>query len=164
MKTRIYYGKEWEKGHSYIDLELKEKVINRKVLPNGEVETEKGFVFSASGMFNYYYDKYLRGWDYEGGGQCLDTILEAYPKDKQLKEIVRLWKLYHLNDMNAGTPKQQAHLKSLGEHKSYEWACEELMKAGIIYDNGYKYGSEWLFNEIPKQDLKRIKEIIKENS
>ena len=39
MKTRIYYGKKWEKGHSCIDLELK--------------ETEKGFVFSASGMFNY---------------------------------------------------------------------------------------------------------------
>lgn len=41
------------------------------------------------------------------GGQCLDTIAE-YISDPVFKEIYRLWKLYHLNDMHAECEHQHA--------------------------------------------------------
>ena len=71
--------------------------------------------------------------------------------------------------MNAGTPRQTKYLESLGKYKSYEWACEELEKANLLHDkkfnypnqkNGYRYGSAWLYREIPDQDIKIIKQLI----
>ena len=151
MKTTIYIGKKNTKGHSKIELELKEK--------------EKGLCFSASGASNYQ-PVFHTGqiyWDYEGYGQCLEDIAKDNPQNKDVQVIVDLWRKHHLNDMNAGTPKQKNHLKSLGKYKSYEWACDELSKVGLLHDNsclGYKYGCAWLYHEIPSRDIKLIKSLI----
>jgi hypothetical protein len=152
MKKTIHLGGERKKGSSIIEMELK--------------ETHKGWCFSASGLYGYHYNIHFQDWDYEGGGQCLDTIAKMYSKNKEVQLIVELWRKYHLNDMNAGSPKQTEYLASLGEYKSYEWACEELKKVGLLYDKEfspdkpYKYGSAWLYREIPKEDLETIKSII----
>lgn len=148
-KTTINYGGT-KKGHSQIKLELK--------------ETDKGFVFSASGLHDFQYNRHMKMWDYCGGGQCLDSIAKEYPTNRELAEIVRLWKLYHLNDMNAGTPLQSAYLKTLGKYQGYEWACEELEKVGLYNHDGYKYGSAWLFNKIPQTELNKIIHIIERNN
>tara|TARA_Y100001937_G_C7054552_1_gene300787 strand:- start:54 stop:512 length:459 start_codon:yes stop_codon:yes gene_type:complete len=148
MKAKIYLGQN-NQGHSIIKFELK--------------ETEKGLCFTASGLHDYQYCRYKEDWDYQGAGQCIDDIAKDYPKNDDVKTIVKLWKKHHLNDMNAGTPRQSKYLESLGKYKSYEWACEELKKANLLYDNemhGYKYGSAWLYREIPSKDIKQIKELI----
>ena len=105
--------------------------------------------------------------DCEMGGQCLEEILEEVPdmKDNALyNRIVGLWKRNHLNDMNAGTPKQEAEVKRwLGEeHRRYDYGevCEHLKSVGLYEDNGYKYGSSWLYREISAEDLASIKEIM----
>lgn len=41
------------------------------------------------------------------GGQCLDTIAK-YVEDPVFKEIYRLWKMYHLNDMHPECEHQHA--------------------------------------------------------
>tara|TARA_R100000734_G_C3298979_1_gene89846 strand:+ start:248 stop:715 length:468 start_codon:yes stop_codon:yes gene_type:complete len=150
MKAKIKLGgNNYEKGHSIIDMELK--------------ETAKGLCFSASGLHDYQYCRYKKDWDYQGAGQCIDAIAKDYPKNNDVKIILKLWKKHHLNDMNPGTPKQTKYLESLGKYKSYEWACEELEKANLLYDNemlGYRYGSAWLYKEIPDQDIKIIKQLI----
>ena len=156
MKAKINLGgNNHEVGHSVIDMELK--------------ETDKGLCFTASGLHDYQYDNYIDGYDYQGGGQCLDSIVRDYPDNKDVKTIVKLWKKHHLNDMNAGTPRQTKYLKSLGEYKSYDWACEELEKANLLHDkefnypnqkDGYRYGTAWLHREIPSKDVKQIKELI----
>lgn len=152
MKRKIYLGGKRKKGSSYIDIELK--------------DTDKGWCFSASGMHDYQYCRYLKDWDYQGGGQCLDTIAKDYPKNKEVQLITKLWQKYHLNDMNAGSPRQSEYLNSLGEYKDYDWACKELEKVDLLYDkefspnNPYRYGSAWLFREIPESDLELIKQII----
>ena len=154
MKAKIYLGQN-NQGHSIIDFELK--------------ETEKGLCFSASGLHDYQYDNYRDDWDYQGGGQCLDSIAKDYADNQDVKTIVKLWKKHHLNDMNAGTPRQTKYLESLGEYKSYDWACEELEKANLLHDkefnypnqkDGYRYGTAWLHREIPSKDVKQIKELI----
>ena len=98
-------------------------------------------------------------------GQCLDEINIYLKNNKIFKKIYRLWKLYHLNDMHAGTKKQEEFLKS---HNIENWAneykktCEILEKYGFLYDDGIKFGSTWHYWEIPENDLKEIKELIQE--
>ena len=158
MNTMKIYlgGKNYEDGHSVIEMKLK--------------DTPNGLCFSASGLHDYQYNEFIDDYDYQGGGQCLDSIAKDYPDNKEVQTIVKLWKKNHLNDMNAGTPRQTKYLKSLGKYKSYDWACEELEKADLLYDKkynypdqkeGYRYGTAWLYREIPSEDLKQIKEIIK---
>ena len=48
-----------------------------------------------------------RKTDIVAGGQCLDTIAR-YIKSPLFKEIYRLWKLYHLNDMHPECEHQAA--------------------------------------------------------
>jgi len=43
-----------------------------------------------------------------GMGQCLDSIR---PADNNQKRLIEIWKAYHLNGMNAGTPKQAKNYK-----------------------------------------------------
>lgn len=101
--------------------------------------------------------------DYETCGQCLDTIQKYLPKNGKIAKIVELWKGYHLNDMKAGTKKQTQYLNGLeseGWKYSYSGACYKLKAANLYMDNGYKYGSKWLYKPIPKNVLAEIKELL----
>ena len=158
MKTKIYLGGKHKKGSSRIDMELK--------------ETESGWCFSASGYYDYQYYPTIKDWDYTGCGQVISRIAKLYPNNKEVQLIKKLWLKYHLNDMNAGTPKQSKYLSSLGRYIDYDWACKELEKVDLLYDKeynypgqkqGYRYGSAWLYREIPKEDLQLIKKIIEKN-
>lgn len=105
-------------------------------------------------------------------GQCLDTLAEYYPENTLFQQVYRLWKLYHLNDMHAGTEKQEQAIKHAKENgllgKTYDYyaVCNYLKSIGLYEDsyNGkpYTYGSAWLYRPIPDEDLRLIKSIIKE--
>lgn len=94
-------------------------------------------------------------------GQCLDDLLPHFKNNTKFKEIYRLWKLYHLNDMHAGTEAQEELLKKYNIYE-YGKACELLKKYNLYEDKGYCYGSAWLYRPIPENDLKKIIEIIEE--
>ena len=128
-----------------------------KIFMSLEKKEDGKICFSASGLAVYDSDEIN---DYVYGGQCLDKIKELHPDNKLINEVHELWRKYHLNDLKAGTLKQEEYLISLGEYINYDWACEELKKVGLYEDDGYRYGSAWLYREIPIEDLKRIKEII----
>ena len=98
MKTKIYLGGYKKKGSSIIDIELK--------------KTHKGWCFSASGLHDQQFCPSMKDWDYQCAGQCLDTIAEKWWQSKKVQTIVKLWRKYHLNDMNAGSPKQTEYLAS----------------------------------------------------
>lgn len=99
-------------------------------------------------------------------GQCLDSIAKR-TKSKQFMEIYRLWKLYHLNDMHAGTIEQEKAIEdweSKGNHYDYTSACDYLKSVGLyeVEYNGkpYKYGHAWLYWDIPEYDLKVIQALF----
>lgn len=98
------------------------------------------------------------------GGQCLDELLTYFKKNKLFLEIYRLWNLYHLNDMHAGTKKQE---NFLNKNNIKNWAndytntCEFLNKNNLLYDNGIKFGTTLNYWAIPTKDLEKIKKIIK---
>jgi len=84
---------------------------------------EHGPKFSACGEFD------------GGAGQCLDSIAKAYPKDEMVRRIVKVWRLYHLNDTTAGLPEQEAAIKALtaaGNKDDYTAACEHLEGLGLL--------------------------------
>lgn len=91
----------------YVQVEIKEK------------DGEKCFSMSAS---------------YNGGfGQCYDSI---QPANKHQKRLVEIWKEYHLNDMKAGTQRQEklikSYLESNGLEYSYDLACDILKSHKIV--------------------------------
>lgn len=100
--------------------------------------------------------------DWQSGGQNLEEIAELFPNNAKVQRMVAIWRRWHLNDMKAGTPAQEAIIEA---HKDefpgypashYTWACE-LLKANDLYeDNGYKYGSAWLKEKIPADVLAEI--------
>lgn len=105
------------------------------------------------------------------GGQCLDEILK-YVQDDTFKRIHRLWKKYHLNDMNAGTVEQENALKEAVKNgiltsygaNNYEKSCEYLASVGLYeveYEGKpYKYGHGWLYRAIPEEDLQVIRYLL----
>lgn len=108
-----------------------------------------------------------RHTDWSIGGQCLDTIAEhckTLRHNPLYSEILGLWRRNHLNDMHAGTEKQEQEvdtwLVETGKMYDYAEVCEHLKSVGLYDDNGYEYGTGWLYREISDDDLKRIKEII----
>lgn len=120
-----------------------------------KIELTNDNVFSACGKIKFGKQTII-------SGQCLDIINEFLSKDKLFSKIYKFWKKYHLNDLHAGTPKQEKALKKvkLIGANYYDEACEYLKSINLYEDNGYKYGSGWLKEEIPTKDLNEIKKLL----
>ncbi len=104
------------------------------------------------------------------GGQCLDEManLGDLRFNTLFRKLHRLWQFHHLNDMHAGTVKQEQALndakKSGVKICSYDDSCKYLESVGLLEDDGYKYGSAWLYREIPEDDLKEIMSLFNSNN
>lgn len=87
-------------------------------------------------------------------GQIRDTLVRLtapHFTKETLDQLKQIWDRWHLNDMKAGTPAQEDYLReNYKERCDYTKACEVLQEAGLNPDNGYKYGSAWLFEEVPE--------------
>ncbi len=100
------------------------------------------------------------------GGQCLDHLVafKSLSNDPLFKKLYRLWHLYHLNGMHAGTVKQEQALDEARKAGSrlccYEDSCKYLESIGLLDDDGYRYGSKWLYRAIPEDDLKEIMSLL----
>ena len=94
-----------------------------------------------------------------GYGQAIDEIAKAYKGNPLAEKICYWWRKYHLNDKHAGTKRQEDLLKYCKSH-GYKEQCDFLEKHSMLFDNGYKYGSAWLKEEIPANDLQDIKDFL----
>ena len=153
MEKKISFGKYAVRSKRKIN-----EVVVRLRLSN----VAEGPVFSAS--CEVWNGKHT---DIVMGGQCLDEVARLCPLkyNKRYKEILGLWKRNHLNDMHAGTERQEEEIERWekeGNRYDYEKVCKHLKSVGLYDDNGYKYGHGWLYRNISDEDLKRIKELINE--
>lgn len=106
--------------------------------------------------------------------------MKPYIHNKLFDELYSLWLRYHLNDMHAGTPEQEAAIKEqeakLGRCMDYDTACDYLKEIGLYevtytgraigreYKNEpYRYGSAWLIQPLPTEVIRRVIEIVKGN-
>lgn len=104
-----------------------------------------------------------RHTDIECGGQCLDEIAQYIKGNETFDKIYKYWKLYHLNDLHAGTQKQEKALNDAGITNwanDYYKVCDYLESIGLLYDGDYKFGSGWLKYSIPEDDLNDIRSLL----
>ena len=114
-------------------------------------------------------------------GSCgqIDDILREYEiarwgfangwNESLLQRFLDAWCEWHLNDMKAGSPAQEAFLKAnpiTDRLNHYEAAVVALAKAGLTPDpnysvNGapYVYGSAWLRTEVPADVLDFLRSL-----
>ena len=107
-----------------------------------------------------------------GSGCCQnqDTI-RTYRERVKAKDlalfdyILYIWEKYHLNDMKAGTQKQEALISAegiRGDNYDYDKARETLEAFGLLNDRGYTYGTGWLYRPINPRELPEILELLKD--
>jgi hypothetical protein len=154
MKNTLSFGKIDYMNHGRKDCLVTIEIELRK--------TDKGEELSICGnIWNHTKS------DIYSGGQNLDKIAK-YIKAPFFKKIYRLWSLYHLNGMHAGTVEQDVAIdawkRETGERYDYDKVCEMLKCAGLyeveLDGKPYKYGHSWLFRAIPDEDLLEIRAII----
>lgn len=95
-----------------------------------------------------------------GCGQCQDSIK---PKNEAQKKLIDIWEKYHLNDIHAGTKKQEKAIEKC-KSKDYNTQIKFLKSQKLYIDEGYKYGSGWLTRGLPKglwHEVERICKSIK---
>lgn len=85
------------------------------------------------------------------------SVPDGWTHDLQ-RQFFDTWQRWHLNDMRAGTPRQEAYLRKknfrVTHYQSYyDEACKALSAAGINPDEGYIYGTKWLTEEVPAEVL-----------
>jgi len=102
------------------------------------------------------------------GGQNTEEIAdiksykEMFISENDLNTIITIWNKWHLNDMKAGTAKQQAFIDEWKKTNEYDYTaiCEALKSAGLYEDNGYKYGHSWLVEPLPQEVITEITAIF----
>lgn len=105
-----------------------------------------------------------RHYDIVSGGQMLDEIVEYFPSNSKLKRLVEIWEEYHLNDLKAGTKKQTAALEGLKYERGdwYDAAVKHLKSAKLYDDNGYQFGSAWLYQPLPEKIIDEVEKLCDE--
>lgn len=96
-------------------------------------------------------------------------IIPVDPWNQEMvTRLFNLWNRWHLNDMQAGTPKQMEALRDAFGSQSYshDQALEVLDNEGILVDrdylhNGkpYRYGSAWLHEDVPEHVLQWLRNL-----
>ena len=141
----------------YLESEIKEY----KNIPKKDVDGK---------IIKNYKTLSISGYSKNFAGQIYDELIDesqvkiTIPKEK-VQELVKTWKRWHLNDLKSGTKRQEEALKGFkGRPKgqSYTQDVEFLKKKKLYSDKGYKYGTDWLVEPLPKEVEIKIEEFFKE--
>lgn len=110
--------------------------------------------------------------DIERGGQYREVIADVatWAGDwikATAPRMVEVWERWHLNDLTAGTPEQEAYLRAnpiAATLNHYEVSCIVLKAAGLYEvpdprdpSKLYAYGTAWLTEPIPADVLAEIR-------
>lgn len=107
-----------------------------------------------------------RKFDCDVCGQCVDTVAGYFPNDAKAQRMLVIWRRWHLNDMRAGSPAQEAFLRDnpiIDRLHYFEAACGALVAAGLQPDPNhihagkpYRYGTAWLMEDLPSDVREEI--------
>jgi len=155
-KKKILVGhtkiSDWDKQRHpvYLEAEIKKKFQAQKRIM--DLKKVKGYkTFSISGYSKNF------------GGQIRDELnpenIDFAVDPLKVKKIKSIWKQWHLNDLKAGTLKQEMALKGMKKY-DYDKAVKRLQKKGLHKDRGYQYGTSWLVNPLPKKVENKIRKLF----
>lgn len=99
----------------------------------------------------------LSGYSKSYAGQILDDLNSEninFKCDEQIiNEIVKIWKEYHLNDLQPNC----IHQESFNCNHDYD---NQSKIQTLKCPNGYQYGSKWLIKDLPQEIIDRITELF----
>lgn len=182
MKKKIDFGKidftgNGRKAYSCdVTIELREnggeetfRYVNGKKEYTGETTPKYTELAICGEVWN------TRHTDIVCGGQCLDEMLKHLRGNPKFVKIYNVWKNWHLNGMNAGTPEQEAKIrewKAEGHKYDYKEVCAMLMDCGLyeveftgktvgrMYDHEpYMYGHGWVIKDLPDDVIEFVKGV-----
>lgn len=139
--NNLYIG-----NNIFLDILLKPCSKSKIINPlNGEYLDTTDNPIDIDGYLNYSIS--ISGNNGNSFGQMIHLLPSKYENFKNLH------KLYHLNDLTAGTKKQYDCLVENGllegKLSSYDDRTRILKDNNLLFDNGYKYGSSWLLRLLP---------------
>lgn len=133
QKTVFYAGKDFS---CTINIEIKDRNSFKSLSIFGTYFTGKKLHESEDNLLGF--------------GQIHGEVREIIPA-----RLYEIWKRWHLNDMRPGTFMQEEILrqaKASGvEINDYDDACNYLQRFDAYVDEGYKYGTRWLKEELPQE-------------
>ena len=114
------------------------------------------------------------------GGQCDDELDKFFKGREPWETLHGIWHRCHLNNMKAGTPKQQAALVAhfpIMRGDDYEKHCAYLETLGLLtvpaseadlfrpansshIGQAFTYGREWLTHPVSVEDWHTITELL----
>jgi hypothetical protein len=173
LKRNFYIGKVREEGANYyskIYLDIEVSILKDEKISfiDGKTKITNGKLLSISGDVKI-------GNRHDMAGQIYDFIEENIEKmefdgavsKSDVLTIINIWKTYHLNDMKSGTKKQTDIINEAFERsgKNYDYSIarkilETHPEGSLISDNGYEYGSGWLFEHLPSNVIKKLNTAI----
>lgn len=119
--------------------------------------------FSASG---HTVSKFARhsSENWIGGGQMMDELLEITDPAPgwtlaEIKAFHRLWKNWHLNDMNGGCQHVPDPLYRKNDRYGYQEV--DLENTPACPKTGYRWGHAWLYRPIPAVVVDEIQTLIR---
>ncbi len=138
MKKNLHFSNETKSADIEIRLE------NGRLSITGTVYTGKKLLKSEKNLIS--------------AGQCREEAKDLIPS-----KLVDIWERWHLNDMRAGTLAQEQALREVKDSFSrlnwYDQACDFLKSVNLLDDNGYRYGSAWLTEELPQDVINYIESL-----
>lgn len=143
----VRVGKVQGEGHTYCKVEWKDS----KLSITGVVAPRKSGDAITCGQVNEYLWSAMKNNEIEYAPEWNSSMMEQF---------LLAWADYHLNDMQAGSPKQTAFVEATRNASpapyNYSNMCELLKEVDLYIDksylhNGkpYKYGSAWLTIPVP---------------
>ncbi len=147
---KLYVGIKNTGKKMYIELEIKEEHKEKKTIALETVTDYKTLSMCGTG-----------GQNREETAD-INSYKQLFVSEYDLNTITEVWQKWHLNDMKAGTKKQQAFIDEWKKSNKYEYTaiCEALKQAGLYEDNGYKYGHSWLVDPLPENVITDIISIF----
>lgn len=97
-------------------------------------------------------------------GCDIDSLQDILKDNQFYTTLQRLANLYHLNDLHAGTQKQEKALIDAGLNEfanKYTACCNYLQSINLYNDNGHEFGRAWLYWNILQDDLDLINNLFK---
>ena len=124
------------------------EVFRRVIQPTTSIKVT--ITYRADGRLS------LVGSGRHGSGQVYEYLTKDNPAygftRKDCFRLKQAWQRWHLNDMRAGTPKQEEAVRKwrpTADDPSYQGACKMLESINLLIDGGYRYGTAWLKEEVP---------------
>lgn len=142
FKKLLMIGTSPDTGRIFVELNYSED--GELSLMGIEGPTQRGYAKGSVGQIDLttHIDelKFADGWSRE-----------------MVLELAGIWKRWHLNHLRAGSPTQSKFIRERPElfDNDYSRTLEVLTSFGLQPDpeNGYRYGSAWLKEDVPEPVL-----------